>query len=481
MRCCCTAACLPRASSDYDRCNYVYCGGPNCSHLHDHKVLIWRSHNLTNRSWTLVGEALGPQPTLGTFYRPHIQYNPSTKRYVLVVNGNGLGHYKYFSSTSASPEGPFTSPQDMNLLYYEQKGSSPIVQMGDFGFFADGLDAYLVVNVMGSGQGIHVEKLNPQWTNGLNDTTKTSGCLSCGLPPQESPSMYKTAAGKYVVLLAGATCFGVPQPDGGQWSGHLPVGPATKRWGGTGVFVYVADAPLGPYTYSGDINNRDNHQAQRSVMTFGEVFADGEEGVSAAGASGKHSDGDDFFCGECGPNKAPNPGKEDYQTLTLECASSTIDVIDFAKFGLPTGECGSYKPGDGCPKSCPPHHCNANAKAWVEHTCVGKTSCTLDPMHALGDTCPNKFKRFVVQARCATGNGTAITKRGAHGPPPPSPPAPSSPSCGVCMGNPCRAGKCVLPIQLNSIVRDHAGAPLALTGGMWALNSDNQVTDILGE
>ena len=31
--------------------------------------------------------------------------------------------------------------------------------------------------------------------------------------------MYKTAAGKYIVLLAGATCFGVPQPDSGSWSG----------------------------------------------------------------------------------------------------------------------------------------------------------------------------------------------------------------------------------------------------------------------
>ena len=68
--------------------------------------------------------------------------------------------------------------------------------------------------------------------------------------------MYKTAAGKYVVLLAGATCFGVPQSDSGQWGpqGNLPVGPATKPWGGTGVFVYVANSPLGPYTYHGDIN-----------------------------------------------------------------------------------------------------------------------------------------------------------------------------------------------------------------------------------
>ena len=67
--------------------------------------------------------------------------------------------------------------------------------------------------------------------------------------------MYKTAAGKYVVLLAGATCFGVPQPDSGSWSGNFPVGPATQRWGGTGIFAYVADKPLGPYTLHGNINN----------------------------------------------------------------------------------------------------------------------------------------------------------------------------------------------------------------------------------
>ena len=67
--------------------------------------------------------------------------------------------------------------------------------------------------------------------------------------------MYKTAAGKYVVLLAGATCFGVPQPDSGSWSGNFPVGPATQRWGGTGIFAYVADKPLGPYTLHGNVNN----------------------------------------------------------------------------------------------------------------------------------------------------------------------------------------------------------------------------------
>ena len=97
--------------------------------------------------------------------------------------------------------------------------------------------------------------------------------------------------------------------------------------------------------------------------------------------------------------------------------------MDFAKFGLPEGTCGSYTAGSGCPASCPPYHCDADARAWVEKTCVGKASCSLDPIHALGDTCPSKFKKLVVQARCKSGSGKAITKRGG-GPAPPPPPGP---------------------------------------------------------
>ena len=131
-----------------------------------------------------------------------------------------------------------------------------------------------------------------------------------------------------------------------------------------------------------------------------------------------------FFCGECGPNPEPNPGMTAYQTLELECPGSTIAAIDFAKFGLPECKCGSYQPGTGCPKSCPPYHCDADAKAWVTKTCVGKQSSSLDPIHALGDTCPNNHKKLAVQARCKSGAGKAVAKRGVGGPPPPPPPPP---------------------------------------------------------
>ena len=47
-------------------------------------------------------------------------------------------------------------------------------------------------------------------------------------------------------------------------------------------------------------------------------------------SSGGDRDGS-FFCGECGPNKAPNPGMTRYQTLTLECPGSTIAAVTFAR------------------------------------------------------------------------------------------------------------------------------------------------------
>ena len=52
--------------------------------------------------------------------------------------------------------------------------------------------------------------------------------------------------------------------------------------------------------------------------------------------------------------------------------------------------------------------------------------------------------------------------------------------CGECMENPCPAGRCSLPVQLNSIVRRFDGSPVALAGSLWALNSQNEVTNVLG-
>jgi hypothetical protein len=75
----------------YDRCHFISCGDPTCGHLTDHQVVVYKSSTstpLSNRSWTLVATHKGGQngwPT-GTYYRPHVNYNPTTKLYVMIVN-----------------------------------------------------------------------------------------------------------------------------------------------------------------------------------------------------------------------------------------------------------------------------------------------------------------------------------------------------------------------------------------------------------
>ena len=41
-----------------------------------------------------------------------------------------------------------------------------------------------------------------------------------------------------------------------------------RRWGGTGIFAYVADAPLGPYALHGDINNAAGVDEGRTVASL---------------------------------------------------------------------------------------------------------------------------------------------------------------------------------------------------------------------
>ncbi len=261
-----------------------------------------------DRAVQLVGDALPGSAggAYGTLYRPHVLFNAPTRLYVLFVNLNTHNgsddRWRNMAATSASPEGPFTAVNEMAQLTYGKRNGH---NLGDFGVFHDDDgDGYMVYNVMGAGLGIFVERLSAasytqhaaacsmvydspatmlacacdaccsaargvlqDFTDGLGPTA-ISPCLNCAPPEpawrqyEESPAMYKTsngtfcaprhnctrswhgvcrAPGTYVILAAGATCFGVPQPG-------------SARWGGTGVYAYVAAAPLGPWRYYGDAN-----------------------------------------------------------------------------------------------------------------------------------------------------------------------------------------------------------------------------------
>ena len=322
----------------YDRCPFIACDGgpqepkPHCGHRWDHRVLIYKSTTLANRSWTKVSASALPgseDGSLGIFYRSHVNYNRRTKKYVMIVNSksccktdvfNCSGHvdcsaggahtlYHNIAATSDSPEGPFTNPVDMAHLSHRAFG--PLrANLGDFGWFVDDDgEAYLAGNCMGGpsvtagNNGIFVERLNSEYTDGLNSSADTSRCLNCVSAPdyaawkayEESPSMYKTEAGTYVILTAGATCFGVPQPG-------------NQRWGGTGIFAYVADKPLGPYSYTGDINSVTNMTA------------------SVGGASDA--------CGECMGNHCPSVPRRCAIPVQL---NSILRAWDGSNSGKPIG------------------------------------------------------------------------------------------------------------------------------------------------
>jgi hypothetical protein len=88
-------------------------------------------------------------------------------------------------------------------------------------------------------------------------------------------------------------------------------------------------------------------------------------------------------------------GHASYSSITLSCASSgtVISSIDFAAFGTPSGNCGSFQHNKACDA--------ANATAFVRESCLHQTSCTFTTYPTFGDPCYGTFKRFVVQARCS--------------------------------------------------------------------------------
>lgn len=130
------------------------------------------------------------------------------------------------------------------------------------------------------------------------------------------------------------------------------------------------------------------------------------------------------FCGHCGLD--PGGTTTEYEELKLACLdqSDTIATIDFAVWGVPTGgsTCSSWQAGDPCGSV-------AETTKWVESLCIGKQSCTLDPIHRNGkwDPCPDKKKVLAVTATCKSGPGNAtVVITGPTPPPPPGPPPPGT-------------------------------------------------------
>jgi hypothetical protein len=174
-------------------------------------------------AWKLEGDLL-ENPPVGVYYRPYVVYNAQTRKYVLWYNWYPtLWNGQLGVAVSDAPQGPFVI-HNANVRVSQP---SP----GDLGLFADTDGAgYVIYTSIAKNHAISIEKLSEDY---LASTQENSGVLGTNC---EAPVLFKRQ-GIYYALFDNCCCF-CPQ--------------------GSGVRIYTASKPLGPYTGKEPLNiNRD--------------------------------------------------------------------------------------------------------------------------------------------------------------------------------------------------------------------------------
>lgn len=201
--------------------------------------VCYSSGDLTH--WKFEGKLLPSRP-LRTYYRPHVQYNAHTHRYVLWYNADN----EYGVAVSANPAGPFHILNPDVRLKYSGRG------VGDFDLFVDrNGTAYIAYTAIVTGpfelhpvenpthHEISVERLS---TDYLSSTLRSSGFVAGNV---EAPAMFRRA-GTYYLLFDNTCAF-------------------CKS--GSGVRVYTSRSPLGPYGYQSNINISDAQETNGRSWT----------------------------------------------------------------------------------------------------------------------------------------------------------------------------------------------------------------------
>jgi hypothetical protein len=211
-------------------CPGIYRGfGEGCGFRTDHTFKVWKSGDLTN--WVDLGEALPitDRPE-GIYFRPKVVFNKLTNLYVMWINylppdRTPLKSYPsagYLVGTSGSPEGPFTIVSREPNLKYDGAG--------DLTISVDSLtgSAYVAYDAWSNSHTLSVELLSPDY---LSSTQQSSGLV--GPSSHEAPLLFQR--GDYWYLLFGHTCCFCRT--------------------GSGLLVYTATSPLGPWNDAGiDVN-----------------------------------------------------------------------------------------------------------------------------------------------------------------------------------------------------------------------------------
>jgi len=176
-------------------------------------------------------------PPDGVYYRPYVVYNSKTQKYVLWYNWYPkLWEGKVGVAISDTPVGPFKVVRTAVRVAGYADGP------GDGSLFVDRDGAgYFIYATIRQNHAIRIQRLTSDF---LGVTSDTSGVLGVGC---EAPALFRNRD-RYYALFDSTCCF---------------------CSAGSGVRVFVARDPLGPYTEAGNINrSADGKPVVAAQQTF---------------------------------------------------------------------------------------------------------------------------------------------------------------------------------------------------------------------
>ena len=373
-----------------------------CGFRDDHNVSIYTSPDLSSGSWAFRGLAYAwTERPAGVLYRPDAIFNAATGLWVLWINLN----YVYWTATSASPFGPFGDHRQSNLTL-----SIAARQGGDMHVFEDERGAAPVAYVIFSATQNHVAQLTADY----RDWAPGTPLFSFEVDFSEAPAVFfRPQTGLFYALFGRCCCF---------------------CYQGSGLFVYTAAEPLGPWT-------------RQAVPAGFDVSCEPPPPPPPPNATNP-------FCASLAVSGE--------FTVTLECVNGVIDALPTALYGVQTGACPAFAASPSCN--------DAGFAAYAAALCVGRANCTLDTS-VRPDPCLGTVKGIAAVAHCSEAPGGFSPDGGGGGGGGPQP----TPGQGCLYETSGGASYAVTRSQQSAIVTvpdGNGGATFLYIGDRWGQSPD---------
>ena len=198
-----------------------------CGFQFNHSIHLWSSPDLSNSSWTYITELapVSARPQ-GTVFRPDLIYNSNTGLFVLwynwvAANGTYMGFAAY---TSPTISGTYTLQKEVVQLTH----ANSTYHAGDFHLYVSDPDANgntTAYVIYGAEFWMWIDKLTPDFLGTTGEFVNQLG----GIYFVEAPALIKYN-NVYYAIFDHCCCF---------------------CYQGSGIRVYTAPDPLGPWTVQG--------------------------------------------------------------------------------------------------------------------------------------------------------------------------------------------------------------------------------------